>query len=73
MDIQKQATMTANEMIAEAIRERGITQKQFSILVGKKPANISTQLRKSYMSAEEWRKYAKALGYNVVMIPIEQK
>lgn len=73
MDIQKQATMTANEMIAEAIRERGLTQKQFSVLVGKKPANISTQLHSGYMRAEEWRTYAKALGYNVVMVPIERE
>lgn len=73
MDIEKQSTMTANEMIAEAIRERGLTQKQFCALVGKKPANLSTQLRSGYMRAEEWRTYAKALGYNVVMIPIQQE
>ena len=73
MDIKEQETMTANQMIAALIKERGLTLSQFCALVNKKPPNISKQLHDTYMSAKDWRDFAKALGYRVVMVPIEQE
>ena len=73
MTIKEQESMTVMEMIRTAISEKHLKQKDFAALIGKPASNVSSQMSDGYLKAEDWRKWAKALGYKVVMIPDEDQ
>lgn len=70
--MENQTTKTAAQLVREAIKETGMTLKQFAPLVGKTPQALSTQLNSGNMSAENWRKMARAAGYEVRMVRISK-
>ena len=72
MTIKEQEAMTVMDIIRTVLREKNLKQKDFAALIGKPPSNLSSQMNDGYLKAEDWRRWAKALGYRVVMIPDEE-
>ena len=73
MDIQDQEKMTAMEIVKYILKEKRIKKKTFAAMIGKAPSNLSAQMQGNYLKAEDWKKWLKALGYKVVVVPIEEK
>ena len=69
--IHEQEKMPVMDIIRAAIKEKHMKQKDFAAAIGKPASNVSSQMNDGYLKAEDWRKWAKALGYVVVMIPDE--
>ena len=72
MNVKDQENMTAMDMIRAAMKEKGIKSKDFAAMIGKAPSNLSSQMSAGYLKAEDWRAWADALGYKVIMIPKEE-
>ena len=66
-EIENQESMTACEMIKTALKQERLHQKDLAERIGKSTPALSMQLNSGYMSAEEWRRMADALGYEVIM------
>lgn len=66
--MENQQEMTVCEIVKAALKERGMKQKDLAAKIGKSTAALCTQLNAGYMSAEEWRRMAKAMGYRVIMV-----
>lgn len=66
-EIENQESMTACQLIKAALKLERLHQKDLAERIGKSTPALSTQLNSGYMSAEEWRKMADALGYEVIM------
>lgn len=66
-EIENQESMTACQLIKAALKLERLHQKDLAERIGKSTPALSTQLNSGYMSAEEWRRMADALGYEVIM------
>lgn len=63
-----QNSMTACEIIKACLKEKGLKQKDLAARIGKSTPALCTQLNAGYMSADEWRKMAEAIGYRIMVM-----
>lgn len=73
LNIVDQIDMSAGEMILAILKEKGISVRKFGLENGITQGAMRSklQLRKNGMQSEEWRRLARNLGYEVVMVPRE--
>ena len=71
LNLRDQITMTAGERMLHILKEKGISVRQFGFQNGITQGAMRSklQLRKNGMQSEEWIRLARAVGYEVVMIP----
>lgn len=71
--MENQKDMTVCQIIKAGLKEQGMKQKDLAAKIGKSTAALCTQLNAGYMSAEEWRRMADAMGYDVLMVKRENE
>ena len=60
-----------SEILRDALEAKGYSQREFAKKMGWTPQNFSQRLKKNSFSAEEWRKMAYMLGYEVRLVELE--
>ena len=60
-----------SEILKDAMEAKGYSQRAFAKKMGWTPQNFSQRLKKNSFSAEEWRKMAYMLGYEVRLVELE--
>lgn len=69
--IKDQSNTPVSILIRMAMMEKGIMLKEFAAMLGKTSGSLSNQLNHGNMSAEEWRRMAGLLGYEVIMRSVD--
>lgn len=60
-----------SEILRDALEAKNYSQREFAKMMGWTPQNFNQRLKKNSFSAEEWRKMAYMLGYEVRMVELE--
>lgn len=60
-----------SEILKDALEAKNYSQREFAKMMGWTPQNFNQRLKKNSFSAEEWRKMAYMLGYEVRMVELE--
>lgn len=69
--INNQNDFTVAQLVRMAIKKRGLLIKDFAAMLGKSIQSLSNQLNANTIPAEEWRRMAGLLGYEVVMRSVD--
>ena len=63
--------ITAADIIRDALKAKDWPQRELAAKMGWSPQNLSGRLQKNSLSAEEWRKAAAILGFEIKMVEID--
>lgn len=62
---------TMSEILSDALEAKGYSKRRFAKMMGWTPQNFGQRLQKNSFSAEEWRKMAYMLGYEIRLVELE--
>ena len=60
-----------SEILADALKAKNYSKKEFAGKMGWTPQNFGQRLKKNSFTAEEWRKMAGVLGYDLRLVEVE--
>ena len=60
-----------SDILRDALEAKNYSQREFAKMMGWTPQNFNQRLKKNSFSAEEWRKMAYMLGYEIRLVELE--
>ncbi len=63
--------VTVADIIRDALKAKNWSQRELAAKMGWSPQNLSGRLKNNSLSAEEWRKVAAILGFEIKMVEID--
>lgn len=68
--MRKGYIVKASEIVEDALRLRGVLQKELAERTGQQPKTLSKKLSSNRMTAQELVDYAKELGYEIALVDL---